>query len=475
MPLEGSVEKESEVRAKYVAHPAGRRAELQRKNTNLSLEGEMECKAEYRESYIDFPRHRPCIEKPEGQLLRQDGPLQCDPEYRSSFVDFPRERPLVSKPLGALKLDGETYFNAEYKDRYVDFPRERPRANKPGGDLKIQETEGEFKYTPEYKERYVDFPRERPRCSKPSGDLKPEGDFEEMTSEVRSRYVWLEGADRQPAPKRQESLAAASTQNGESYLMPEYRERYVTFPRERPRRRKPESQIKPPEVTVTPEETEVKAKFTGEAGRRAEMVKRESSLKLEGELIARPEYRDQYVAPPPPAPREHPDVLDDHEVDVHGSPKRTETTASTLRPPDSILPHSDSGGDSTPPKSKSPTRVVPRPIGRRRRSVSASEVKEEIVSPYRAFRVLRSPYIGYEPTVMVKTDIGRRSPSLSPARRRREPKFADTKRKASFVVINEDRLDDMVPTRGRLRPCAASGCSNRGRWMPPWYTVPTVR
>ncbi|KAJ9596585.1 hypothetical protein L9F63_012418, partial [Diploptera punctata] len=197
---EGELDTMTEKNSKFTDFVTrGRRAELTRKATSLSLEGQMETKPEYRESYVDFPRQRPLLKKPDPSL-KPEGEIETVTEKDAHFVPFSNtdRSVVVRKPLESLRLEGELFTNPEYKDSYINFPRERPVLRKPTGHLQSDKnstlvlttdpfkrprgpgrppecnlrSEGRIDTDPEYRSSFVDLPRERPSTRKPQGQYR---------------------------------------------------------------------------------------------------------------------------------------------------------------------------------------------------------------------------------------------------------------------------------------------------------------
>ncbi|KAK6634303.1 hypothetical protein RUM44_004914 [Polyplax serrata] len=213
---------------------------LLRRSTALKPEGIMTDETEVRKEYRAYlnPERAHIIRRLPS--LRMEGEFEpFTTEHQDKYVAYLLgKRPMLQKKKTLLKMEGDFNFLTENDLSYVPHqPSERPRLRKRSTSLKL---DGELEFFPEYRESFIDYSRTRPITYKPCGTLRNDGELEKET-ETRRQFVNYDNVQVLESAKPENNLHV----EGEMDIVPEYKQNYVDFPRERPLMRKPLNQIKP--------------------------------------------------------------------------------------------------------------------------------------------------------------------------------------------------------------------------------------
>ncbi|XP_043591036.1 uncharacterized protein LOC122571410 isoform X5 [Bombus pyrosoma] len=177
------------------------------------------------------PPKRPFLIR-RGTTLKHDGELYTDTETYSSYVGYEGiRRPELLRQNTNLKLNGEANFVAEYADVFKKHnSKERSRPIKPEIHLK---TGNSFFQSTEHTDSFIDSRTKKPQLTSESNKAAEE------------------------AEKKQKKLIEKKEKNKELEMLvskledlkcppleiPEYKDAYKDFPRERPKIVKPEDEI----------------------------------------------------------------------------------------------------------------------------------------------------------------------------------------------------------------------------------------
>ncbi|XP_048514581.1 uncharacterized protein LOC105684273 isoform X2 [Athalia rosae] len=250
---EGKFSGDTEQLSRYVAHEGNHRAELARRPTSLKMEGDMTTTSENCEKFIEWLN----VSRPElvrlPTHLKLEGDLETSTENHEKYVPFVgARRPELLRQNANLKMEGESRYLPEYSEVFKDHNvrgrnikadqqllppismhilivgRRMPR--KPETHLR---TEGNFYNTTETSEQFVD-----PRIldvNSVSGVQKLDSEGEEESAEnlegnVDNDFVERLGMDNDDL-------------KGPPLEIPEYRDAFKDFPRERPKLMKPGDEI----------------------------------------------------------------------------------------------------------------------------------------------------------------------------------------------------------------------------------------
>ncbi|KAG7205450.1 hypothetical protein KM043_007440 [Ampulex compressa] len=239
---EGDFSKDTESYSSYVAHEGDHRAELARRATSLKMEGDLEAVTEKCEKFIRWLN----VSRPEltriPTNLKLEGELEISTENQEKYVPFVgTRRPELLRQSTNLKLEGESTFLPEYADVFRDHRiKERTTWRKPENHLK---TGRDFFQTTESTENFVN-PRvkEAQLMSELNKDVeKEEQEQEEEEEEERKRRERFEKEMRDEEMKM--LVSKLEDLQGPPLEVPEYRDAYKDFPRERPKILKPEDEI----------------------------------------------------------------------------------------------------------------------------------------------------------------------------------------------------------------------------------------
>ncbi|XP_015588038.1 uncharacterized protein LOC107264361 [Cephus cinctus] len=245
---------------------ANARPPLMRRGTSLRHEGDFCTNTEY-SCYVPHEGHRRAELARRPTSLKMEGDMDTMTEKCEKFIEWLNvSRPELMRIPTHLKLEGEFETLTENHDKYVPFVgARRPELLRQGANIRM---EGESRYAPEYKDVFREHDvRERQLPRKPETHLKPGGDFHRVT-ETSEMFVdprvkemrlmaELEKDIAAEEQKKQEGEAKRKKKEDEMKVLvskledlkspplevPEYRDAYKDFPRERPRLIKPEDEI----------------------------------------------------------------------------------------------------------------------------------------------------------------------------------------------------------------------------------------
>ncbi|XP_003426520.1 uncharacterized protein LOC100677861 [Nasonia vitripennis] len=221
----------------YVAHPGHHRSELRRRGTSLRMEGDFAGKTEKDDKFVEWPADTWCRPEP-AKLpthLKMEGQLQTSTECHDKYVPFVgARRPEILKQSDHLRLEGDSSWTPEYSDVFkeYDFVERRapkvPESNlRPGGGFYEKTETTEFFSDPRDKEAEL--------MAELAKDAEEEEEKKKKEEEERSRL------------KKEEEMKLLVSKledlKGPPLEIPEYKDAYKDFPRERPKLLKPEDEI----------------------------------------------------------------------------------------------------------------------------------------------------------------------------------------------------------------------------------------
>ncbi|XP_039285287.1 uncharacterized protein LOC111061701 [Nilaparvata lugens] len=185
-------------------------------------------------------------------LLRLEGVHRHCPEYSDSYREytdqqFPPTR--AKRPLSQLRTtddkENEWLKVSEAKARFVAYPEaKRPALRRRSTSLCL---EGDLlEKTSELHDSYREYPITSPsRLTRRPTTLRLEGDLDTSRTTHHEQFTGYDPQPRCSQLRRPTNLAM----EGDGYFTPEYREKFVDFPRERPSTRRTEEdhvrQIRP--------------------------------------------------------------------------------------------------------------------------------------------------------------------------------------------------------------------------------------
>ncbi|XP_046423514.1 uncharacterized protein LOC124181220 [Neodiprion fabricii] len=233
----------------YVAHEGVHRAELARRPTSLRMEGDMSMMSENCEKFIEWLN----VSRPElARLpthLRLEGDFETSTENHEKYVPFVgARRPEILRQSANLKMEGESRHIPEYKDVFRNHNLSGKRSlKKPETHLT---TEGNFYNTTETSEQFVN-PRSVGEANLDGEenrklDTDDEDDVEDLTN----------------TDKIERLAADMNEPKGPPLEIPEYRDAFKDFPRERPRLMKPDDEIGRSDGSKISSSSPTRAKFS---------------------------------------------------------------------------------------------------------------------------------------------------------------------------------------------------------------------
>ncbi|XP_071857295.1 uncharacterized protein isoform X3 [Bombus fervidus] len=177
------------------------------------------------------PPKRPFLIR-RGTTLKHDGELYTDTETYSSYVGYEGiRRPELLRQNTNLKLNGEANFVAEYADVFKKHNnKERSRPIKPEIHLK---TGNSFFQSTEHTDNFIDSHTKEPKLTSESNKAAEEAETKQKKLiEKKEKNEELE-----MLVSKLEDLKCPPLE------IPEYKDAYKDFPRERPKIVKPEDEI----------------------------------------------------------------------------------------------------------------------------------------------------------------------------------------------------------------------------------------
>ncbi|XP_029172783.1 uncharacterized protein LOC114941809 isoform X2 [Nylanderia fulva] len=224
---------DTETYSAYVPYEGQHRAELARRPTSLKMEGDLDTMTEKCEKFIEWLN----VSRPELMRiptnLKMEGEFETSTENQDKYVPFVgARRPELLRRSTNLKLEGDIYFVPEYTDVFRDYNvRDRLQSKKPQTHLKAG---GDFFQSTESTENFV-----HPR-------IQQEVDAKQI-KDNNEEDKWIEEDDEEEKRKKDEEMKMLVSKledlNGRPLEIPEYRDAYKDFPRERPKLAKPEDEI----------------------------------------------------------------------------------------------------------------------------------------------------------------------------------------------------------------------------------------
>ncbi|XP_014488517.1 PREDICTED: uncharacterized protein LOC106751840 [Dinoponera quadriceps] len=229
---------DTETYSAYVPYEGQHRAELARRPTSLRMEGELDTMTEKCEKFIEWLN----VSRPELMRvpthLKMEGELETATENHDKYIPFVgARRPELLRRSTNLKLEGDTYFVPEYTDVFRDHSvKDRLRPTKPQTHLKAG---GDFFQATESTENFV-HPLVKQRTQ---AELVRDNEEEEEEEKDRRMRSLEQEEDRKKDEEMKLLVSKLEDLNGRPLEVPEYRDAYKDFPRERPRISKPDDEI----------------------------------------------------------------------------------------------------------------------------------------------------------------------------------------------------------------------------------------
>ncbi|XP_014610015.1 PREDICTED: uncharacterized protein LOC106789947 [Polistes canadensis] len=237
---EGNFYTETEMYSAYVPYEGQHRAELARRPTSLKMEGEMETMTEKCEKFIQWLNvSRPELMRVPTQL-KLEGEFETSTENHEKYVPFVgARRPELLRQGTSLKLEGATTFVAEYTDVFKQhaLTDRQPPARKPETHLK---TGNNFYDSTENKNNYIN---PRVREAQLMAELARDVEEEEEEEEKRRKREEEEKEEAKKDKEMQMLVSKLEELKSPPLEIPEYKDAYKDFPRERPTFSKPEDEI----------------------------------------------------------------------------------------------------------------------------------------------------------------------------------------------------------------------------------------
>ncbi|XP_011252442.2 uncharacterized protein LOC105249011 isoform X2 [Camponotus floridanus] len=225
---------DTETYSAYVPYEGQHRAELARRPTSLKMEGDLDTMTEKCEKFIEWLN----VSRPELMRipthLKMEGELETSTENQDKYVPFVgARRPELLRRGTNLKLEGDTYFVPEYTDVFRDYHvTDRLQPKKPQTHLKV---EGDFFQNTESTENFV-HPRIKQTQEIDTKQIKDDDDEEDK---------WIDDQEEKQRKDEEMRILVSKLEdlNGRPLEIPEYRDAYKDFPRERPKFAKPDDEI----------------------------------------------------------------------------------------------------------------------------------------------------------------------------------------------------------------------------------------
>ncbi|XP_076175539.1 uncharacterized protein LOC143150865 isoform X3 [Ptiloglossa arizonensis] len=232
------------------------------RRTTLKRDGDLYTNSETYSSYVPYEgQHRPELAR-RPTSLKMEGDLDTTTEKCEKFIQWLNvSRPELMRMPTNLKLEGEFETLTENHEKYVPFVGvRRPGLLRQNTNLKL---EGESNFVPEYADVFKKHNnRVRSQPMKPETHLKTGRDFFQSTENTdyvinsRSKEVqsMAELNDIEEERKSRKDKNATEEEmkmlvskledlKGPPLGIPEYKDAYKDFPRERPKIVKPEDEI----------------------------------------------------------------------------------------------------------------------------------------------------------------------------------------------------------------------------------------
>ncbi|CAK9811051.1 hypothetical protein ANTPLA_LOCUS6807 [Anthophora plagiata] len=239
-----------------------------KRDTNLKCDKEFYTETETYSSYVAYEgQHRPKLTR-RPTSLKMEGDLNTTTEKCEKFIQWLNvTRPELMRVPTHLKLEGEFRTSTENHEKYVPFVGvRRPILLRQNTNLKL---EGESNFVPEYTDVFKkhESTRECSQSIKPDTYLKSRGSLfesnnntDDLSNTSRGKEAQLTNElneDVEEKEKKQKELKEKQNKDEEMKILvckledlkgsplgiPEYKDAYKDFPRERPKIVKPEGKI----------------------------------------------------------------------------------------------------------------------------------------------------------------------------------------------------------------------------------------
>ncbi|XP_043514710.1 uncharacterized protein LOC122531139 [Frieseomelitta varia] len=230
---DGELYTDTETYSSYVAYEGQHKPELARRPTSLKMEGDLETTTEKCEKFIQWLN----VSRPELMRvpthLKLEGEFETTTENHEKYVPFVGvRRPELLRQNTNLKLNGEANFVPEYADVFKRHnSRERSQPVKPETHLK---TGNSFFQSTEHADNFID-------CRTREAQLRNESNKAIEEEEERRKRELKE--KQQKDEEMRMLVSKLEDLKGPPLEIPEYKDAYKDFPRERPKIIKPEDEI----------------------------------------------------------------------------------------------------------------------------------------------------------------------------------------------------------------------------------------
>ncbi|XP_039303875.1 uncharacterized protein LOC105196130 isoform X2 [Solenopsis invicta] len=223
---------DTETYSAYVPYEGYHRPELIRRPTSLKMEGDLDTMTEKCEKFIEWLN----VSRPELMRvpthLKMEGELETATENQDKYVPFVgARRPELLRRSTNLKLEGDTCFVPEYTDVFRDYSViDKPQPQKPQMHLKAG---GDFYQNTESTENFAH------PCVKQAQEMA------ERTKDNNEENRWMRSQEEERKKDEEMKMLVSKLEdlNGRQLEIPEYRDAYKDFPRERPKIAKPDVEI----------------------------------------------------------------------------------------------------------------------------------------------------------------------------------------------------------------------------------------
>ncbi|XP_071633716.1 uncharacterized protein [Temnothorax longispinosus] len=234
LKCEGDFYTNTETYSAYRPYEGQHRTELIRRPTSLKMEGDLDTMTEKCEKFIEWLN----VSRPELMRvpthLKMEGELETATENQDNYVPFVGvRRPELLRRSTNLRLEGDTYFVPEYTDVFKDHSvKDKLQPQKPQIHLKAG---GDFYQNTESTENFVH------PCVKQAQEMA------ERAKDNNEEARWMRGQEEEEERRKDEEMKMLVSKledlNGRPLEIPEYRDAYKDYPRERPKIAKPDVEI----------------------------------------------------------------------------------------------------------------------------------------------------------------------------------------------------------------------------------------
>ncbi|KAH0554039.1 hypothetical protein KQX54_007185 [Cotesia glomerata] len=220
--------------ANYKIYEGIHRAKLARRPTSLKMEGDMRTVTEQCEKFIEWLN----VSRPElariPTNLKLEGQFETSTENHDQYVPFVgARRPEILRQRAHLKLEGESNFIPEYTAVF------KPHITREKRSLKVPESHlksgGEFTGRTEHYQNFLD----------PRGAVPMDQSQEHVIHQIEDSKLQLERQEQEWKKEEDMNILVSKLEDlkGPPLGIPEYKDAYKDFPRERPKLLKPEDEI----------------------------------------------------------------------------------------------------------------------------------------------------------------------------------------------------------------------------------------